>query len=212
MAKPKFGSFTSRQVQRMRGRLGAKLRQEAGITTRGAPKPIRDPGTAANRAEDGFNRRMTQAANAKTPEKVAAARDQAHAALSKYHEKTVSAGKQAKAEQARLAKVTAVLSPKQIEDAGYSQTGGRLKTQTRIERRGGKRVRVETKTREGRDRAALRRAHGKNWITRAEHGRLQRQAADKEARHTAMKKKYAKMYREYSGKGGRAHQKAPPPK
>ena len=210
----KFGSFTKRQLLRMRGPLGAKLRQQAGLTQGTAARPKDKPGEVADRAESGFARRMGEAANAAKrgdAQKQADGRERARRALEKYHASTVSAGKQAAAAQARVDAITAVIGPRELAQAGYSMKGGKLIKQTRTYRGRDGKVKTETISyRQGRDLAALRESFGSNWKLYPEAARLRREAAQAAKRHAELKKRYAKMYRQLTGKGGRSHQRKPP--
>jgi hypothetical protein len=187
----KFGSFTKRQVQRMRGVMGAKLRQEMGLTTRTAKRPKDKPGELADRAQRGFNRRMKEASNAKTPAARAAAREKARKALERYHESTVKAGTESKRFSGRVDAVTGVVGPRDFTEAGITMTGGR----------GGQ---------GGRNLKALNEKFGSNWTTRSGMRRYQTDAKNASTRHTTMKRNYARMYRQLTGKGGRVHQLTPP--
>lgn len=187
----KFGSFTKRQVMRMRGPMGAKMRQEMGLTGRSAARPKTKPGEVADRAQRGFNRRMSEAGNAPTAGKQAESRERARKALTKYHESTVKAGKESARFQGRVDAVTGVVGPKDFESVGRVMQGGR----------GGF---------GGRDLRELNRQFGKNWTTKSGMARYQREAANAKKRHDTLKRNYAKMYRKLTGRGGRTHQLTPP--
>jgi hypothetical protein len=132
---------------------------------------------------------MKEAANAKTPVKIAESRERARLALEKYHESTVKAGQESKRFDARVKAVTGVVEPRDFE-ARVMQGG-----------RGGF---------GGADLKAIAAKHGDNWTTRSGMARYKREAAQAKQRHETMKRNYARMYRKLTGKGGRTHQLTPP--
>ena len=203
-----FGIGTKRAMQRQRGERGARMRVAAGMQERIAPRPRAAPGTVADRAEKGFQRRVKEMKAADTPEKRALAREKARKALERYHKSTVGADQGAKAAQARLDNSGGKLSPQQIDDLGFSMVGGRLvEQQIRVRNPETKKFETQTvRTRIGRNRKTM------TGVDMRTHQRLTREAAEAKTRHGVMKRRYAKMYRELTGKGGRSHQMKPPEK